>query len=159
RGELDDLGGAELVEQVGAQRIVDTRVGNQRVGEADRELPPARQCALGVVVLDERDRLLVETLLACGGEPQVLADPAARDARVAEAADLLGRIVDDPLGPERAVVVVECLPQRGLVIERREAALRTLDARRHQTSNATEKRARASKIATASVSVASCASS
>ena len=88
-----------------AQLVVDAlRVDDQRVGVADRQLPAVGEVARGEAVLDLVDRVLGEPGGAGAGEAEVPADPAPGDPGVAQAADLLGRLVDDAVGPERPVV-------------------------------------------------------
>src|SRR5439155_2114759 len=72
-----------------------------------------------------------------------------------DAADLLGGLVDDALRPQRAVHAIERGVHRRLVVEERRAALGPTDLHRLSTSAV---RAAASNVATAKVSVVSCAS-
>src|SRR5262249_2308354 len=69
-------------------------------------------------VADLLDDVLAEPLLARSGEARVLADDAVDDARVADPRDLLRRLVDDAVAPERAVEAQEGLQRLGLVAER-----------------------------------------
>ena len=118
--ELDDLRGVELGRETGPQIVAEPRgVADQHVRVLDGELEPLGQRRARVVVLDLRDEALVETLLLCTCKAEVPSNAAVDHPRVADAADLLGRLVEDAFAPQHAVEVVERREELGLPVEQR----------------------------------------
>src|SRR5262249_25237835 len=116
--QFDDLRGGELAHHARAQLRIDGRRGAEEgVGPGDGELVPVAERRSLPAVIDQRDGILVQPLLARTCEPDVPAVPAPDGARVPDARPLLGRVVEAAVTPERAVESLEVPQQRGLVRE------------------------------------------
>src|SRR5262249_22597070 len=108
----------ELAQHALAQLGIDCRrSAEEGVGPRDGELVPGAEWRSLPAVIDQRDGILVQALLARTRESHVPAVATADGPRVPDARHFFGRVIEAPVTPERAVQSLEIPEQLGLVRE------------------------------------------